>query len=227
MNKKTPKMWLLPLAAVVWNQTVYYGGNLLAHNAPHRNLELPVDRLIPFLPWTVVIYLGCFLFWAALYLRFAGRDKPSAYRFFCADFLAKGVCLVCFLLLPTTNLRPVVQDAGVWERLMLFVYRMDAPTNLFPSIHCLVSWLCFIGARSDRRFSPRAVWLTGLTAAAICLSTLTTRQHVAVDVAGGILLAECAYWAAGHKEILEPFSRLADRLTGQCDPETGRRGRRA
>ena len=220
-RRNTPKVWLLPLGAVVWNQMVYYGGNLLAQNFPHRNLELPVDRLIPVLPWTVAVYLGCFLFWAALYLLFAGQDRPLAYRFYCADFLAKGVCLVFFLLLPTTNLRPALPDAGLWERLVLFVYRVDDPTNLFPSIHCLVSWLCFIGARHDRRFPPWAVGLTGLGAAAICLSTLTTRQHVAVDVVGGILLAECAYRAAGHPNILNPFARLADRLTGQRGAERG------
>ncbi len=212
MTKRYSKVWLLPLCAVVWNQSVYYGGNFLAQNAPHRNLELCLDSLVPFLPWTVSIYLGCFLFWAVFYVRMARAEAPLACRFFLADFLAKGICLIFFLLLPTTNLRPPVPGNGLWDHLLRFVYQVDAPTNLFPSIHCLVSWLCFLGARSLPRFPRWGVWLTGLTASAICLSTLTTRQHVAVDVLGGVLLAEVSYWAAGHKALLGPASRLLQRV---------------
>ena len=215
MDKR--RVWLLPLWAVLWNQTVYYGGNALARDMPHRSLELWVDPLIPVLPWTVSIYLGCFLFWAAIYVLLA-REKPeTSCRFYLADFLAKGVCLIFFLLLPTTNLRPALSGDGIWERLLLLVYRVDAPTNLFPSIHCLVSWLCFLGVRGIKGLPRWGVWFTGLTAVCICLSTLTTRQHVAVDVAGGILLAQAAYWAAGRQTLLKPFFRLTQ-LTASSPP---------
>lgn len=77
-------------------------------------------------------------------------------------------------------------------------YRIDAPVNLFPSIHCLVSWLCWAGVRNrkelPRRYRRSAFWM----AAAVCVSTLTTKQHVLWDAAGGIALAEFSYWAAGR-----------------------------
>lgn len=41
---------------------------------------------------------------------------------------------------------------------MRFVYAVDAADNLFPSIHCLVSWFCYIGLRG-RRDIP--VWYRG------------------------------------------------------------------
>ena len=214
MTKRCSKLWLLPLGAVIWNQSVYYGGNFLAKNVPHWNLELWLDPLVPFLPWTVSIYLGCFLFWAVCYVWMAKEDTAIACRFYLADFLAKGVCLIFFLLLPTTNLRPPVPGTGLWDHLMRFVYQVDAPTNLFPSIHCLVSWLCFIGVRRLPGAPRWSVWFTGLMASAICLSTLTTRQHVIVDVLGGILLAEASYWAAGREALLAPASRFLRRLTG-------------
>ncbi len=214
MTKRCSKLWLLPLGAVIWNQSVYYGGNFLAKNVPHWNLELWLDPLVPFLPWTVSIYLGCFLFWAVCYVWMAKEDTAIACRFYLADFLAKGVCLIFFLLLPTTNLRPPVPGTGLWDHLMRFVYQVDAPTNLFPSIHSLVSWLCFIGVRRLPGAPRWSVWFTGLMASAICLSTLTTRQHVIVDVLGGILLAEASYWAAGREALLAPASRFLRRLTG-------------
>lgn len=202
--------WLLPLTAVIWNQAVYYGAGCLARGAYHHDWTLPIDRAIPFVPWTVSVYFLCYLFWAVGYVRSARQKKMLAYRFFCADFLAKAVCLACFLLLPTTNVRPAVDGSGLWENLMRFLYRVDAPVNLFPSIHCLVSWLCWIGVRG-REDIPRwyrhfSFW----TAAAVCLSTLTTKQHVAADVVGGIALAEAGWWAAGLEPVFRSYARAMD-----------------
>ena len=49
-------------------------------------------------------------------------------------------------------------------------------------------------------------------AVAVCLSTLTTRQHVLPDVAGGILLSELCYWVAGSRKLLSAYSAFIDRL---------------
>ncbi len=194
-----PRAWLLPLSALVWNMAVYRGAHWIAQDWPHMDWTLPIDRAVPFLPWTIVIYYGCYLFWAAVYLFCARQEKALAGRFFRADFLAKAVCFACFLLLPTTNVRPAVEGTGLWESLMRLLYRIDAPTNLFPSIHCLVSWLCWIGVRDHRELSP---WLRRsalFMAVAVCISTLTTRQHVILDVAAGILLAELSWYAAARR----------------------------
>ena len=86
-NRRT---WLLPLWAVLLNQTVYYGGNALARGLPHWNLELWVDSLIPVLPWTVSVYLGCFVFWAVFYVLLARGEPQLACRFYLADTLAKN-----------------------------------------------------------------------------------------------------------------------------------------
>lgn len=109
------RSWLLPLMAFTWNQLVYLGARLLAEGRPHSDWTLPIDNLIPFLPCTVAVYFGCFLFWAFNYLLVASREKGLAYRFFCADFLAKAICFACFVLLPTTNVRPAVDGHSVWE----------------------------------------------------------------------------------------------------------------
>ena len=213
MDERTRRMLVLPVLALVWNQLAYYTGSFLGKDGPFLRMRLPLDRLVPFLPWTVSVYFGCFLFWALLYICMARQDRAAAYRFFCADFLSKAVCLLFFIFLPTALTRPEVTGSSLWDSLMRLLYRVDAPRNLFPSIHCLVSWLCFVGARNHRRFPRWAVWATALMAALVCLSTLTTRQHVAADVAGGVALAELSYWAAGRPRLLRPFSRTAYRLT--------------
>ena len=44
------------------------------------------------------------------------------------------------------------------------------------------------------------------TAAAVCLSTLTTKQHVIVDVIGGIALAEAAWRVAGLESVFRKYA---------------------
>ena len=186
---------LLPLAALVWNQLLYQGAFRLAEHRTHYDLSTPLDRVIPLVPWTLIIYFGCFLFWGLHYLWMAARNDESARRFYRADFLSKAVCFVIFLLLPTVMHRPEITGTGFWAAGMRFLYWMDQPYNLFPSVHCLLSWLCWVSVRGradiPRWYRALAFWL----ALAVFVSTLTTRQHVLVDIAGGVGVAELCWRA--------------------------------
>ncbi len=183
---------LLPPAALLWNQLVYWGGAALAETRHHYQFSTALDRAIPLIPWTVCIYFGCYAFWALHYCLCAAVPL-RARRFFTADFIAKGVCFVFFVGLPTTMARPAVQGLNVWESLVRALYILDAPVNLFPSIHCLNSWLCWASARDIPAFSRGYKAFALCAAVAVCISTLTLRQHVLLDVAGGILLAEVCW----------------------------------
>lgn len=183
---------LLPPAALLWNQLVYWGGAALAETRHHYQFSTALDRAIPLIPWTVCIYFGCYAFWALHYCLCAAVPL-RARRFFTADFIAKGVCFVFFVGLPTTMARPAVQGLNVWESLVRALYILDAPVNLFPSIHCLNSWLCWASARDIPAFSHGYKAFALCAAVAVCVSTLTLRQHVLLDVAGGILLAEICW----------------------------------
>jgi len=77
---------------------------------------------------------------------------------------------------------------------MRLLYRIDAADNLFPSIHCLTSWFCYIAVRKNKKISEGYRYLSLFIALSICMSTLTTKQHVIVDVAGGIGLSEISYF---------------------------------
>ena len=181
--------WIPLIAEFTLNTIVYNGAKLIAGNWHHYSLETDLDRMIPFVPWTIVIYFGCFLFWAVNYILSVRQGKERAYRFLSADFLAKCICLFFFLVLPTTNTRPEVGQEGIWNMAIRFLYRVDSPDNLFPSIHCLTSWMCFIGIRGQKSVPLFYRVFSCVMAIAVFISTLTTRQHVLVDVAGGVLLA--------------------------------------
>ena len=196
--------------ALLFNTVVYTGARAIAGGWHHYRIETAADRMIPFFAPSAAVYLGCYLFWAVNYILIARQSKEEVCRFFAADFLSRLVCLFFFLAFPTTNVRPELEPDGVWNQVMLWVYSVDAADNLFPSIHCLVSWFCYIGIRG-REDLP--VWyrrFSCVMALLVCASTLTTKQHVLVDVAGGILLAELCLRAGRCPSVSGTYRKILD-----------------
>ena len=189
-----PVMWIAVIFTVTFNCLTYYGARVLTADRFHYDLTNSLEERIPFLPWTILIYWGCYLFWIVNYAIGCRREREEAFRFMSADIVAKFVCLICFLVFPTTNVRPVIEGHSLWEELMRLLYQVDAADNLFPSIHCLTSWLCVIAVRGNQRIPKWYRGLSVLIALSICISTLTTKQHVIVDGIAGVLLAEGSYF---------------------------------
>lgn len=195
-----PHWILLPLVAFIWNQVIYQGAFFLTASRHHFDFALPVDSTIPLIPWTIVIYYGCFLHWGLHYICVAKLGNRNTRQFYAADFLIKSVSFLFFLCLPTVTHRPEVTGTGFWNDAIRFLYWMDKPYNLFPSIHCSVSWLCWISVRKNTQVPKWYRYFALIAAIAVCLSTLTTRQHVLVDIAGGLLVAEVC-WALAAKSL--------------------------
>ena len=215
-----PVYAVLPLAVeVILNSLVYGGTKLIVGSWYHYNIETSLDMQIPFLPWTVSIYFGCYLFWIVNYIICVRQGEKEAYQFLSADFLAKWICLLFFLVFPTTNTRPEITGNGFWDMAMKFLYRVDSADNLFPSSHCLTSWFCYIGIR--RRKNVPAIYrsFSCIMAIAVFLSTLTTKQHVLVDVAGGVLLAEISYFIASHTKLAGYYGKASRRITKRIIPK--------
>jgi membrane-associated phospholipid phosphatase len=198
MNKKILSIidlygiFLLALG-VSYNFFVYIGTRILFPNKEYFDLSLPIDSMIPFLPWTMSIYLICFGFWAVNYILAVRFDHAQARRFVLAHCIGETVCLLCFTLLPVTMERPVPDVTTFFGALCDLVYRMDPADNLLPSLHCYVSWLCWIGVRSNKKIWGWYKWFSLVFAIAVCISTLTVKQHLIVDVIAGVLVAEASY----------------------------------
>ena len=197
-----PERMRLPLIVVLaWDLVVYSGSRLVTRGMIHYNMSLALDGQIPLIPWTASIYLVCYAFWVVNYILAVRQREPEAFRFVGAELLAKTVSLVFFLLLPTTMIRPAVTGSGFWNDVMRLIYRTDAADNLFPSLHCMISWFCFIGVRKNPEI-PRWYRVFSLVfALAVCVSTVTTKQHVLVDTVAGAAIAELCFWIAGTRRF--------------------------
>lgn len=208
-----PAYGFFPLVfSFVFNCLVYSGSRAVAGSWYHHNIESNLDLRLPFLPQFLIIYFGCYIFWAANYILAARQDREEVYRFFTADFISRCVCLVIFLAYPTTNTRPVIEGSVFWDLLAGWLYSIDAADNLFPSIHCLVSWFCFLAVKGQKKIPIWYKAVSFILAVLVFLSTLFTKQHVIVDVAGGIFLAQGCFWIGKHTEIWHIYEHIGNKI---------------
>ena len=50
-------------------------------------------------------------------------------------------------------------------------------------------------------------------AVAVCISTLTTKQHVIIDVAGAILIAEASVYIAQNKSLIHIYGTVVEKIS--------------
>ena len=74
---------------------------------------------------------------------------------------------------------------------------MDAPVNLFPSIHCLESWCAIHAAFTMKKMPNWYRLVTVVMSLGVFASTLFIKQHVILDMFGGIAVFEVGYFVAG------------------------------
>lgn len=189
--RKNKILWLL--LAAFYNFLIYSGSRMIAVNHSHYSMQTMLDAKIPLIPEMILVYWGCYLFWIMNYYLSAKYDKGNGYKFIRAHFIGETACFFFFIFFPTMMIRPEITGFDFCSRALKMTYLIDRADNLFPSIHCFVSWLCWIGVRNNTKIPVWYQKLSLLMAIAVCISTVTVKQHVIVDVIAGILLAEISY----------------------------------
>ena len=208
-------LWAIPplMTIVAVNCLIYWGSSALTAGKYHYDFTMAVDRAVPLLPVFVWFYILAFPFWAVGYLLAARRGKDMFYRFVATDLTIHFICFICFIFIPTTNVRPEIAGNTISEKLLLLVYSMDggsSPSNLFPSIHCYVSWMCWKGVAGSKKI-PRWYQIFSLVfAILIIISTQVLKQHYLVDAVAAIVLVE-VFWrfyqkGQRHKWVVHIFA---------------------
>lgn len=101
--------------------------------------------------------------------------------------------MVLFIAVPTTINRPAIDNRNIFSVMVQSIYEMDAPTNLFPSIHYLESWICFRGTICHKSFSGGYKAGMFLMTILVFMSTVLIKQHVIIDIVGAIVVAEISF----------------------------------
>lgn len=218
LRKLIPTYTILPLM-LTWlsNLLAYQGAKFIQLFTGYANaLDMTTawDRATPFQPAWVLVYIGTFVFWFYQYTTVARESPQMAYRMAMGDLVAKAICMVFFIVLPTTNVRPEVEGSGFIPFVMRFIYWIDTPTNLFPSIHCFVSWLGtrYIYECKSLRHRVQTSILCTIGSLLVFASTLFTKQHVLPDVISGVIVAEIGWLVARFTKLPNVLERLNEKF---------------
>ena len=164
-----------------------------------------IDRLIPFLDWTVWIYHTQFFF--LLFTVWAIRQTLNISRTLYAMAVASALSFTVFFFYPTILPRTAMAHDAVTARAFEFLYQIDPATNCFPSLHVALAALGALGVASEsRRLGIVAILWAGL----IGLSTLTTKQHYFIDVIAGLGVAGISRLCAGRLSLAAPLAVTID-----------------
>ncbi len=165
----------------------YFYGKAAAAPEPKLLPMSDLELAIPLLPWTIVFYLSDYLY--ILLLVALLRNQTAFSRASYGVFLGVVISLSIFVIYPTTYPRSSVTLDPPWSWLFAFLHGFDAPSNCFPSLHVsntlIPTWYC-AGQLPQTSRLRKCLWIWAI---AICISTVTTKQHYAVDVLGGILVS--------------------------------------
>lgn len=148
-----------------------------------------IDRLIPFSPHAIWLYLSFFIMIALAYLL-APLDR--------VEWLARAMQLtaigagVVYVLWPTTMVYPLDQGTTLSSDVLSALTQFDSKQNCLPSLHMALTVLA-VWAVGDERHKVRTV-LFILWAVAIAFSILQLRRHLLIDLVSGTLLALVAGW---------------------------------
>ncbi len=175
--------------------------------SPRYDFTLPIDDQIPFLPWSGIIYWsyyglfvgGAFVMRTTLFTRawvgvlVCNLVAYVTYFFFCAHVPHPDITYV---------------QPGWLNDTYRGFYMLDGPGNTLPSLHCALSGLLGWNIRKHNK-----LWLAW--ALLISLSTLTTKEHVFLDLVAGWLLAAVVQRTIVRPELDEPDEPAEDRTLGQ------------
>lgn len=174
----------------VYNGSKYINGTMYQYNL---NIDF-IDNLIPFVNWFIIIYVLCYPWWYLGPFLSLKYNRRRYYNYLASATIGYIIAGIFFIVLPTTIARPVVDNNNIFNILVNLIYEADTPaTNLFPSLHCFISWNCYLSIRKEKTISMffRISYL--IFACLVCASTVLVKQHFFVDIIGGVLLAEITW----------------------------------
>lgn len=191
LEKILPMYSYLPLAAMLaFNCIAYFGTRSFTTNMTHYSMYTVLDEMIPFCPVFISVYILAYVQWILGYILIARENKYIFKWIVVGELIAKAIALMCFIFIPTTISRPEITGTDIWSRLTNLIYTTDAPDNLFPSVHCLESYVCFRGALYLKKPNKIYKYISLIFTLLVFASTVFVKQHVVLDIFGAIFAVE-------------------------------------
>ena len=177
------------------------------------------DDKIPFCPYFIIPYVAWYFFLIGTVVYFAlfCPSKKEYYQYI--GTLAVGMTLfilVSYVYPNGQNLRPdLTGESGIFISAVRFLYKIDTPTNIFPSIHVFNSVAACVALFQNERCRKNKVFTVTQTVltVSIIMATMFLKQHCVSDVMTALILNILCYQLfyrvipARQEKLAEVFTR--------------------
>lgn len=165
---------------------VYMLLNKYTYSMNYHLIQSSIDDYIPFSEWFVLPYVTWFFYIGTTLVYFLIKNKKD---FLKANCLVVGgmviSMIICFVYPSAHELRPTeFAGSNFALELVRYLYSVDNPAVIFPSMHVLISCMLYISiVKSESLGKNRLVRaLSFLLSLAITLSTVFIKQHSILDM---------------------------------------------
>ena len=192
---QTTLLWALGVSLVFL--LVYPACNAFTEGRAHTWVPAARAELgIPLRPGFIWAYFSMYLLFQMPILFLDTASVRALGRRLVLATLASGTL---YLLLPTRLGWPRQVPAAPYAGIFRWMFGLDRPHNLVPSLHVVYSALIVLALlQATRPWPGRALWITWLLA--IGASTVLVHQHHLLDVAsGGLLAGLCHRFGPGRE----------------------------
>ena len=185
-------VWICFAYLLIIDLLVFYGTRPLLPYLPAHDLSTPLDGKIPLKPEWVSVYFLSYLSWLITVIWMLCESKQHAYRI-CGVFTIIAILsTICFLGYPVSIQRPEITEPGFFNDWMRWLYQIDSPTNLCPSFHIVISYLCWRGTMGCKKIPKWYQWLNLSILILVCFCVLFVKQHLLVDIGVAVIVTEIA-----------------------------------
>lgn len=169
---------------------VYGWCNKAALAAPeHYRLYMDWELSIPLLPWMIFPYISLNLLFVvcAFVLK-----TPQSIKGFCISLIYGALVAGLFFYFFPGKLGYVRSPVQEFSDFYDFMFSIDHPHNLFPSLHVTYSGLAIFAMRDQTRSKAFHVFLLSWLVL-ICASVVLVHQHHLFDIFSGAVLGTAVY----------------------------------
>lgn len=164
-----------------------------------------LDDMVPFNEYFAIVYYGWYVFVAASLFYFFIYDSKRFQELQIFIIITQALAIFIYFLYPTIQVgRPEVLGDNVFCDLMRFMYSVDTPTGVCPSLHVAYS----LGVTSvwikRKKTSAQLKWFVVIFSILVCCSVVLVKQHSVIDVMAGLcvsLIAEYAVYKQWYKSV--------------------------
>lgn len=188
--KKYKHTLIIPIYGILYMLAFRY---VEQRNVPINIIHMKIDDYIPFCEYFIVPYLLWFAYVAVtvFYFAFFNKNKQEYWQFILTLGIGMTLFIFVSLLYPNgQNLRSELTGDSIFIHLVQYLYTIDTPTNILPSIHVFNSIACCIAIFQHKPFQKRKALLTGtaILTTLIVMATVFLKQHTLVDVIAAVVL---------------------------------------